>query len=181
MATERIDLAGLGLAFGEASSVEGTVAVDDVVLGGQGYRVEPPEIPFRLDVSRTSTGYAVRLRFDTVIAGPCFRCLEPASVEVPVDAREVDQPESAFRDPGEGPTGEGKEAGSPYVDSAAVLDLAGWSRDALILALPERILCSPDCPGLCPYCGKGLAGADPEEHRHGEGGDPRWEKLRELG
>lgn len=176
---EKIDLDGLGLSYGDATSVEGEVALGDVVLGGQGYAAEPAEVPFRLDVSRTSSGYALRIRFEANLVGPCFRCLEPASIGISVDAREVDQPDAVYD--GDGPTGEGAEAGSPYVDAASTLDLSSWARDALILALPDRILCTPDCPGLCPYCGKAMAGADPEEHRHGQGGDPRWAKLRELG
>ncbi len=48
-----------------------------------------------LDVSRTSTGYALRLRYETELAGPCVRCLEDARLELAVDAREVDQPGAA--------------------------------------------------------------------------------------
>ena len=181
MPTEKIDLAALGLSFGEATSIEGKVALDDVLLGGQGYSADPDEVPFRLDVSRTSSGFALRVRLDANLRGPCFRCLEPAQVEIAVDAREVDQPDATYEDRDEGPTGAGQEAGCPYVDAGSVLDLNSWARDALILALPERILCSADCPGLCPVCGKSMAGAEPDEHRHDQGGDPRWAKLRELG
>ena len=34
------------------------------------------------------------------------------------------------------------------------LDLDEELREALILAFPMRLLCSEDCPGLCPKCGK---------------------------
>ncbi len=54
-------------------------------------------------------------------------------------------------------------------------------RDALILSLPNQIVCSKDCAGLCPYCGESLNGADPAAHDHGQDIDPRWSKLRELG
>ena len=181
MPTDRIDLGELALSFGDATTVEGTVALGELTLGGQEYGVAPPEVPFRLDVSRTSSGHALRLRFEAGLAGPCFRCLEPAEVTVAVDAREVDQPDATFDRGDDGPTGEGLEAGSPYVDDGSTLALSSWARDALILALPDRILCDPDCPGLCPHCGESLAGADPETHRHGDEGDPRWAKLRELG
>jgi uncharacterized protein len=53
-------------------------------------------------------------------------------------------------------------------------------RDALMLALPARLLCREECLGLCPVCGADLNSADPEEHRHETGGDPRWSKLSEL-
>ena len=34
-----------------------------------------------------------------------------------------------------------------------VLDLGAWARDALALALPDQVLCRPDCAGLCAVCG----------------------------
>ena len=44
-----------------------------------------------LDVSHTTTGYSLRLRFETALEGPCMRCLE-APFRRDVDAREIDQP-----------------------------------------------------------------------------------------
>ncbi len=60
-------------------------------------------------------------------------------------------------------------------------DLSGLSiaeKDALILALPDKILCRPGCAGLCSVCGKDL-NRDP--HAHGEEEpDPRWGALEGL-
>lgn len=50
-------------------------------------------------------------------------------------------------------------------------------RDAIVLALPLRPLCSPDCPGLCVECGVRLA--ENPGHAH-QVSDPRWEALREV-
>jgi len=192
MALEQVDLDALGLSHGDASRIDGTVAVGEVDLGGQGYLPSPPEPPVRVDVSRTSAGYALRLRFEVALEGPCFRCLEPASNLVAVDVREVDQPVEgvAGTPPGSRPgVDEGDEdedeasaaeLTSPYVEDG-VLQLDRWSRDALILALPNQILCREDCRGLCAYCGESLNGADPEAHDHGQNLDPRWSKLRDLG
>ena len=60
------------------------------------------------------------------------------------------------------------------------LDIGRWAHDAAILALPTRILCRPDCAGLCPVCGESLNDADPEDHEHEPAPDPRWAKLDEL-
>ena len=43
------------------------------------------------------------------------------------------------------------------------LDVGAWARDQLALALPDQILCRPDCAGLCPVCGKNL-NVEPHEH-----------------
>jgi uncharacterized protein len=166
--TTIIDLARLALSYGEAAHIDLPVGLDPLELGGQTYATPAAEPEARLDVSRLSTGYALRLRFPLCVEGPCMRCLEDAAVEVEVDAREVDQAGT-----------EDEELRSPYVVEGEV-DVGHWAHDAAILALPDRILCRPDCAGLCPTCGEPLNDADPEAHKHDTGGDPRWNKLREL-
>ena len=70
-----------------------------------------------------------------------------------------------------------EELVSPYVTDETV-DLSGWARDALALALPGKILHKADCAGLCPVCGKDL---NEEPHTHDEiAADPRWSALDKL-
>jgi uncharacterized protein len=185
MLMETVDLDSLGLTYGDARQLQGQVALEDVHLGGQTYRPETPETGFRLDISRTTSGFALRLRFDVGLAGPCYRCLEPAVTSVGVDVREVDQPPEPVpvrpgtdEDDGE-EEASAAELESPYVENG-ILDISSWAHDALILSLPNQIVCRPDCPGLCAYCGESLNGAEPGAHDHGQDIDPRWAKLREL-
>jgi len=164
--TDTFDLGRLRLTAGEGRRLDFSVPVDPLAFGGQTYGVVPPEVPVRLDVSRmTGQGYALRLRFDAALSGPCMRCLADAAPAFAVDAREVDQP------------GGGDELSSPYVDDEQ-LDVYAWVRDALALALPAQIACREDCAGLCPQCGADLN--DDPEHAHEREPDPRWAKLREL-
>jgi len=146
--------------------VEAEVAVLPVRLGGQDYGVG--SVDASIDISRTTSGYAFKLRFDAPLQGPCMRCLKDANPVVAVDTREVEQP------------GEAEDLHTPYLDNEGRLELRGWVRDALLLSLPARLLCREDCLGLCPVCGADLNTTDPEEHRHETGGDPRWAKLNEL-
>jgi uncharacterized protein len=165
--TDTFDLSGLHLSSGEGRRLELAVAIGPFELAGERYEVTPGQIPARLDVSRTTgDGYALRLRFAAQLNGPCMRCLEPATPSFEVDAREVSQP------------GEGEELESPYVDHGQ-LDLQGWARDGLALALPAQMLCRPACAGLCPVCGADLNVAGPD-HAHDREPDPRWSKLSEL-
>ena len=161
------DLETLQLRPGEGQRVDAEVRVDPLQLGGERYPLAGGAVPGRLDVSRTVSGYALRLRFDALLEGPCVRCVGPASPTISVDAREIEQP------------GEDDDLHSPYLDQG-VLDLAAWARDALVLATPAQIVCNPDCRGLCPECGVNLNEVDPEQHRHETAGDPRWAKLRDL-
>jgi uncharacterized protein len=165
--TDTFDLGGLRLSAGEGRRLELAVAIDPFTWGGERYEVEPQLVAIRLDVARTTgDGYALRLRFDATLRGPCMRCLEAASPVFGVDAREVSQP------------GEGEELESPYVQPG-VLDLRAWARDALALVLPTTLLCRAQCAGLCPTCGVDLNAAGPDHHHEREP-DPRWAKLSEL-
>jgi uncharacterized protein len=165
--TDTFDLGGLHLSAGEGRHLDLNVAIEPFLLGGERYPVLPELVPTRLDVSRTTgNGYALRLRFEASVAGPCMRCLEEATPAFAVDAREVSQP------------GGGDELSSPYVKGDE-LDLGGWARDALALALPATLLCSPDCAGLCAVCGANLNTVG-DDHTHERERDPRWQKLSEL-
>lgn len=165
--TDAFDLGGLRLTSGEGRRLELEVALEPFELGGERYRAEPPRVGSLLDVSKmTGSGHTLRLRFQARLVGPCMRCLAPAAPVFEVDAREVSQP------------GGGDDLESPYVQDG-VLDLRAWARDALALALPTRILCGPECAGLCAICGADLNHAGPR-HEHERPPDPRWAKLSEL-
>ena len=43
-----------------------------------------------------------------------------------------------------------------YAFEGSKADLTDAVRDALLLELPYRFLCSEDCKGLCPTCGVNL-------------------------
>jgi len=166
--TTIVDLARLSLAYGEGARLDLPVEIASLELGGQDYAAAATSLDARLDVSRLSAGYALRLRFPLRVEGPCMRCLDSAAVEVEVDAREVHQRDT-----------EDEELCSPYVEDDD-LDLGRWAHDAAVLATPTRVLCRPDCAGLCPVCGESLNDADPAAHEHDTGLDPRWAKLDEL-
>jgi uncharacterized protein len=165
--TDILDLARLGLTSGEGRRLDLDVHVDPFHFGGQDYTILEELVPVRLDISRTTAnGYALRLRFEAGVEGPCARGLEPASPRFAVDAREVHQP------------GGGEELTSEYLNADEELDLEAWARDAFALALPVTIVCRPDCAGLCAQCGANLN--DEPDHAHDTGPDPRWSKLSEL-
>ena len=126
----------------------------------------PPAVPARLTITKASTGTVFELAFRVRLHGPCFRCLEDAVLELSIQGREYHATK-----PGD------EELRSPYVDGDT-LELSQWARDAVALALPDKILCRADCAGLCPVCGKDL---NLEPHAHEESrGDSRWAALEAL-
>jgi uncharacterized protein len=60
----------------------------------------------------------------------------------------------------------------------AVIDIADDVRQTLLLAVPLKLLCSENCRGLCPTCGKNLN--EGECSCRNDVGDPRWDVLRNL-
>jgi uncharacterized protein len=164
--TEIFDLGRLGLSSGEGRRLDLDVPVDGFEFGGQDYTVPGGSVEATLDLSRTTNGYSLRLRFGAALIGPCVRCLEEAGHAVQVDAREIDQP------------GGGEDLQSPYLEEGH-LDVKAWARDALALALPTQIVCREECLGLCAICGENLNHAGPD-HAHEAEPDPRWAALRDL-
>jgi uncharacterized protein len=135
-------------------------------FGGQRYVPVPEKVPAAFEVTRANTGTVFRLAFTARLHGPCYRCLGDAVLEIPIHARE-------YQDA----TPEDEEMATPYV-SGNNLDMSTWARDAVALALPDKILCRPDCAGLCPVCGKNL-NDEPHEHEETDT-DPRWAALEAL-
>jgi uncharacterized protein len=152
---------------GEEYRDEIELELEPFELGRERYLPVPEKVPAEFVVSKASTGTVFELRFTARLHGPCFRCLGDAVLELPIDTREYQatNPDGA------------EELRSHYVEDDR-LDLAGWARDAVALELPDKILCRPDCAGLCPTCGKNL-NEEPHEHEN-TAVDARWAALEAL-
>ena len=106
----------------------------------------------------------------------CSRCLEPVPWSVAEDfSVKYHMPESA---PLEAETGLDREDLDISFLLGEELDLKELAAEQTLLAMPMRILCRPNCAGLCPRCGANLnqvddCGCKPEI-------DPRWEALADL-
>jgi uncharacterized protein len=162
-----LDLRKFRLRSGESLRDEVEVEIAPIELGGQRYLIVPEKVPAELSITRASTGTVYELRFHVRLHGPCFRCLGDAVLDEDLELREYQA---------ENPNG-ADELTTPYVNENR-LDLSGWARDGLVLALPDKILCRPDCAGLCPVCGGDL-NSEPHTHEDKET-DPRWAALADL-
>jgi len=143
------------------------VDLEPLELGGQRYVPIPESPEAALTLTRLSSGLMLELEFDVRLVGPCVRCLGDAGLDIAVSDRQYQatNPE------------DDEELRTPYLQDDR-LDLSAWARDAVALALPDQIVCRPDCAGLCPVCGRDL-NVEPHKHEE-EGGDERWAKLAEL-
>ena len=161
-----LNLRTIKLRSGEQFRDELEIELEPLELGGQSYLPVPQKVPAEVTITRASTGTVFELSYRVHLHGPCYRCLEDAALELPISAREY-----------QATTPESDEMRTPYLEDDK-LDLSSWARDALALALPDKILCKPDCAGLCPVCGKDL-NAEPHEHDEPQA-DSRWSALAEL-
>ncbi len=129
--------------------------------------LELHEVQGEVTVARMPQGLLFRVRLRAETPATCSRCLKP--IRQPVQAvfeelyafSEKHVTESGLRYP---PTG--------------IVDLAPLVREYMILSIPIRTLCSPDCKGLCPVCGADL-NQGPCEHQ-ARPIDPRWAVLQSL-
>lgn len=73
---------------------------------------------------------------------------------------------------------EGNEDVRILPPEARTIDILQDAVDALLLAVPVKILCKENCMGLCPNCGKNLN--DGPCSCSPESGDSRWEALKNI-
>ena len=137
----------------------------------------PEGSPVAVDATLTvlADGVLVRATADLHVHGECVRCLRDLDEDRSVRIDEL----YLFPEVIEAQRAEGdEEAEDLLAVGETTLDLEPALRDALVPTLPFQPLCRPDCPGLCPDCGKRLEDL-PADHHH-EVLDPRWSALAGL-
>jgi uncharacterized protein len=133
---------------------------------------EGSDLQLDLRMESVSEGVLVTGDVTGLAEGECSRCLRPISTELAVTIQEL----FAYPDSTTDATAEDGEVGRLQGE---LIDLEPTVRDAVVLALPSRPLCRPDCPGLCPD--GGAHGEDqPAAHHHEERVDPRRAAVRRL-
>ncbi len=106
---------------------------------------------------------------DAKIKTVCARCLKELELPVSVDFSETLVQAGQESD---------KDLDSVIVFEGTEVDVGEIAVNNLLLNVSSKYLCSDDCRGLCPKCGKDLnqgeCNCDFDEI------DPRWEKLKNF-
>lgn len=163
-----IDLAGLFGDYGGEKAVSGICNFDKTEFMGAEY-----SFPGGLEVSGKITKDMKALHLACRVSGKittsCARCLK--EITVPVD---FELSEMMVRD-SESEIAEDEDIIVISGDEICIDDIV---LNNFFMDLPGKFLCSPDCRGLCPKCGKDLnlgdCGCNDEET------DPRWAVLAEI-
>ena len=119
-----------------------------IVHEGSGFPVKDSSA-VSLKLSNTAQGKAlVEARLKLTVAVPCDRCLN--EVEDPLDlniSREVCAPDRAGADE--------LEEQDAFMEGYS-LNIDSLIDNEITTSWPMKVLCRPDCKGLCPVCGKDL-------------------------
>lgn len=155
----------------EPVRVQGEVAVDAPVWEGTAIEFAAP-VRADLEARMVGEGVLVRGEIEARITTACRRCLSPVQVEVrdtfdllyePLDA--VDEDEL-----------EGEVLALP--ERGDRLDLAPAIREQVVLRVPDYVVCSESCRGLCPQCGIDRNTQTCECVP--EGGSSAWDALKKI-
>jgi len=107
---------------------------------------------------------------------PCARCIEPVEIPLSAEFDLIFRPLGADTEaPERSITASETEIGYYQKDSLLLEDVL---REQVLLSLPVRTLCKPDCKGLCPSCGanRNLQPCSCDQGKP----DPRWAALTGL-
>ncbi|MBU2602119.1 MAG: DUF177 domain-containing protein [Actinobacteria bacterium] len=165
---DTLDLRELALKSGGSVERVFSLGIAPVMLGGLSFDVVIKGDGVHVLVRRIGGGYLLDISLRATVYGPCYRCLEEAVLEVQASQEEY-VPQRVE---------EWQEAEvSAFIDDF-VVDVAALAREALVLALPLKLLCDESCRGLCPGCGNPTA--SPECACDVVEPDPRWSPLAGL-
>jgi uncharacterized protein len=156
----------------EGSEFSFAASADDLELSAEG--VEFPE-PIELEVTATKTGDEMIFQgaISTTAGMDCSRCLDRfeisirSKIQFVVQLLEISSPQDSD-----------DEDFVVLPKTVQEYDLSQRVREAILLELPLKPLCSVSCRGLCPMCGTNLNESDCECTP--DKTDERWESLREL-
>ncbi len=122
-------------------------------------------------LTRIKSGILLDGHIDTVVEVTCSRCLERTELPLDVDIHEV------FSIPGMEETFDGFDTVFT-IGADEKIDIEPALNENIIVNIPVKPLCSENCLGICPVCGKNrnLEKCDCEEEKV----DPRLEVLKKL-
>lgn len=146
------------------------------------YKIDEPSgneeinsVKGRVLLTLTNRSILVKGVMTANVEGNCTRCLNPVDCSVSIDLEEEFFPSIDISSGAPLP----KEPENFTIDNNNVLDLGEAVRQYTLLSIPTKLLCRPDCAGICPSCGHNLnKGAC---KRSPQAPDQRWSKLVHLG
>jgi uncharacterized protein len=155
---EDISDSGMGLTFAE--SAESFPSLLELSRSGECVFLRPLTIDLR--IRRIGHMFEADGRFQTRVRLSCSRCLADYETLLAADFNlsfSREQPETA--DPSRHAEVElGAEEIGLILFHGEEIDLREAVQEEVLMAVPMKTLCRPDCNGLCPQCGTDLNQGD---------------------
>jgi len=118
----------------------------------------------------------IRAKWSGTFEVPCARCLDPVNHALGGDFDLLFRPLGIDAGPADRALGAPETEIGYYQEGGLALE--DVLREQVLLSLPVRTLCRPDCKGLCPRCGRNLNG-EPCTCEAAPA-DERWSALSDL-
>jgi len=155
----------------------------DIDYGEEAAQIGPLAVHGQADLLREHRGpreiipdIRARAHWSGTFQAPCARCLEPVRHTLGGDFDLIFRPLGADAGPADRSLGAPETEIGYYQGEGLVLE--DVLREQVLLSLPARSLCRPDCHGLCPRCGRNLNSesctCEPAP------ADQRWSALSDL-
>lgn len=130
------------------SNLELQCGAEDIELLSEGLHFIDP-VTVKLNLFKQNDKVYIKAESSVTVESECARCLNTVNLVLESSSENQYRPEpKTMRFPMD-------DIGIRYY-SEEYIDLSEDIRESLMLEFPTRILCSDNCKGLCPHCGKNL-------------------------
>jgi uncharacterized protein len=145
---------------------------EDLELAADGFEFPDP-IEVKLSATKSGDEIVFQGRVSSPVEMECARCLEmfesaiKPKIQFVIQLLEINEPQPSEDD--------------DFVilpKTTGEYDISQRVREAIMLELPLKPLCSEDCKGLCPMCGTNLN--EDECDCTPDKTDERWDSLKQL-
>jgi uncharacterized protein len=135
----------------------------------------PGPIGFKGRLQKLKEEIQFRGELETVLELCCDRCMEPVELAKQLSLKVDFVPPARVKAAEQRLT---EIEFDKYELDGTTIDLNRIVRDEILLAVPDFILCKPDCRGLCQHCGanKNHSPCSCKENLV----DPRWQTLQQV-
>lgn len=128
--------------------------INEACVKSEDFRCIKPVVG-SVDFTNTGRLIVVRGHFNTEVELDCSRCLEKVPMPVEVKVEEQLPIKNFAVEPVEDEDIDEEEEVAGFFENN-IFDLSEYLRQAIVVQMPIKALCSDVCKGLCPTCGANL-------------------------
>ncbi len=129
-----------------AQTIELTLSKGDLAITDT--RFQQP-ILAKLNIYKGTHQITVKGKLNTNLNLECDRCLEPYKLNLEASFQSILSSIKSL-------SSDIDENVIPITPQTREVDLTPFARDALFIEIPMKKICSENCKGICPGCGKNL-------------------------